>query len=71
MEYDEAYYGHSIRIVTTQDASGSWSASADLPEHPELRLESRSAASEAEARGAALSAAYGALDKLRERVGKP
>jgi hypothetical protein len=71
MDYEEEYYGHRIRIVTTQDASGSWSATAESLDDPGVTSERHSFSSEAEARRAVLSEVYGALDRLRERVGKP
>jgi hypothetical protein len=71
MKYEETYKGHRIRIDTTRAADGSWYATANLPDHPDISFEPKACDSEREAHRAALSATMAKVDLSRSRRGKP
>ena len=76
MEYEETYYGHRIVVSTTKSPGGRWTSSAEVFNGPLGLADSGSEAgqdfaSEDEARRAALSRAASAIDRARQRQGKP
>ncbi len=71
MEHHETYMGRKIKIVTGQDPSGTWHATAEFEDSPGDPVSSDGHASEPESCRAAFSAAMAEVDRSRARIGKP
>ena len=75
MKHEESYYGHRVVVTTTQNASGRWTSTIDVPgAGPESTHGGEASGgefpSEEEARQAALSRAAGIIDRARQNQGK-
>jgi hypothetical protein len=74
MKHDETYHGHRIVVTTTKNVAGRWTARAELVDAAGQMPEDDGGAdfvSEDEARRAGLSRAAAAIDRARQRRGKP
>jgi hypothetical protein len=76
MQYEETYYGRRIVVTTTKNSGGRWTSHAEVVgEASDSTIPGEGAdadfASEDEARRNALSRAAGAIDRARQRQGKP
>ena len=71
MEHRATYMGRKIKIVTGQDPSGTWHATAEFEDGPGQTVASHGHASEAESHRAAFSAVMAEVDRSRARIGKP
>jgi hypothetical protein len=70
-EYEETYYGHRIKVLTSRGADGNWHSTGKLTDSEETIANSDGHGSEEDARRAALSAVMAELDRRRAQSGKP